>query len=533
MTKFNTRIETECEYCHCKFIAKVRRAKYCSHLCKGRALAKPSKRDGSTGLWPKVCQECQSEFMSETKNKRFCPDCTARHEKESIRKWHRNNPEWQKNWNREHPDSVHASRRKWEGKNPDKVAAQEVRHMARKAEKRAENRRARAIEQQEELKLTAVKYAPASKLDPEEFLETLGIIRLTQNFCKCTRCNNEFYVARTETSARRNLVNYARMGKSPCPYCSSTPLRHSASGAGSRYEHELKKLYPNLSVRGFKPDWMCGKEIDLYDPVAKVGIEFHGMYAHAKMSGDDTGKHKKKADLCEKAGVQLIQIYESEWVQRKDCVIDRLDAIFHKEMTRIPARKLRVKLLENRKEHEMACRFMDTNHIQGRTSFQWGVALMDGNEPVAVCTFRFGTGYAAGGHAENTGKYWELNRFATKLHTCVQGGLSRCISAFWKAHPEVTEMFSFADRRWTCPTRSAYSSSGFDEVGRQRQNYLYTNLDPKEPLKNKQFLRKAKIASNFPAVYSDAKTELEMATELGFYRIYDAGKIKYRMKRPQ
>ena len=187
MTKFNTRIETECQFCHCKFIAKVRRAKYCSPLCKGRALAKPGKKDGSTGLWPKVCQECQTEFMSETKNKRLCPDCTARHEKESIRKWRNGNPEWQKNWNREHPDSLRASKRKWEEKNPDKVEAQEARHASRKAEKRVEKRRTMAIEQQEELKLTAVKYAPAAKLDPEEFLETLGIIRLTQNFCKCTR----------------------------------------------------------------------------------------------------------------------------------------------------------------------------------------------------------------------------------------------------------------------------------------------------------------------------------------------------------
>lgn len=532
-TKFSTRVEKICAFCHEPFIAKVPRAMYCSKLCKGRALAKPAKRDSESGLWPKTCTRCHKDFLSKSKNARMCPECSAESQRESIRKWHRNNPEWQEKWNSEHPESLKKSRKKWCLANPDKVAEYEKKHEGRKAMQRLVARRSRAIEFQKVLAATATKCGPASKLDPMEFMDSIGIVRITANFCRCTRCSGEFYVAKKETSAYRNLKRYAKTGKSPCPYCGDTPFRHSVSNGGSATEFEINNLYPNFTEHGYKPEWMGGKEIDLYDPVAKVGLEFHGLYAHSERRCRDSNSHKVKADLAEKAGIQLIQLYESEWVQSRECVIDKLDAIFHRSMRRIPARKLDVRILVSRNDHELANRFMDENHIQGHSSMQWGVALMEGSSPVAVCTFKLGTGYAAGGHVENTEKYWELNRFATKLHTCVQGGLSRCISAFWKEHPEVDEIFSFADRRWTCPTRSAYSSSGFVEVDRQRPNYMYTNLDPNEPLKNKQFMRKSRIKERSPEIYSDEKTEFQMAHELGYYRIYDAGKIKYRMERPQ
>lgn len=532
-TKFTTRYENECAYCHGKFFSKVKRAMYCSPLCKGRALAKPKKQDSETGMWHKVCTECGIEFDSNIKNTRMCPACRRKKASDACKKWQKNHPDWQKNWNRENPEKIKKSKHKWEAKNPDKVAAMKKRHDVRKAEKREEKRRERAIEKQNEMAASAIRYKPAQKLDQNEFLDSLGLIRITANECLCTRCNNQFFVSMKETSAYRNLKNYSKKGTSPCPYCGETPIRNDVSNSGSVYEHEIMKEYPNFTERHFRPDFMEGKEIDLYDPVARVGLEFHGIWAHSDRRHKGAWAHKKKADMAEKAGIQLIQLYESEWVQRKECVMDKLDAIFHRNMLRIPARKLKVKILLTEKEHEMACRFMDENHIQGHSSFQWGVALMDSEGPVAVCTFRYGTGYAAGGHVENTGRYWELNRYATRLHTAVQGGLSRCISKFWGEHPDVSEVFSFADRRWTCTTRSAYASSGFVEVDMQEPNYQYTNLDPKAPLRNKQFMRKSNIRKRSPEVYSDSKTELEMAHELGFYRIYDAGKIKYKMSKPQ
>ena len=107
--------------------------------------------------------------------------------------------------------------------------------------------------------------------------------------------------------------------------------------------------------------------------------------------------------------------------------------------------------------------------------------------------------------------------------------MSRCIKSFVRNHPEVHTIVSFADRRWTSPIRSAYSISGFVEKERIRPNYMYSDLNPQHPLRNKQYMRKSNIAKRGESCYSPDKTETEMSKELGFYKIYDAGKIRYEM----
>ena len=532
MGEFNTTYEKACMFCGASFIAKVRRAMYCSPLCKSRALAKPKMKDDEAGVWHKECIRCKKPFDSKRRNTRLCPECAAESRKESHRKWVDNNPDWKKEWNAENPEKLRTYHSNWKQKNPDKIRGQVKRRLERRKDKRKEARRDRAVRLQGKMVDVAERYAPAVKLDPNEFAESLNVIRLTQNQCRCTRCGKDFFISLSESSARRTLDRYARKGCSPCPYCSETPLGHSTSTAGSEAENEILGLYPNFTERGIRPDWMDGKEIDLFDPVAGVGIEFHGLYAHSGANSKGPAYHERKADLAEKAGIQLLQVYESEWVQKRECVLDRIDAVLNRGMSRVAARKLTCRVLESRRDRKMASRFMDENHIQGTAGFTWGVALMEGDTPVAVCTFKYGTGYAFGGHNSSTKRYWELNRYATRLHSTVQGGLSRCMARFWEAHPEVHELFSFADRRWTCPRRSAYSSAGFVEAGRQRANYMYTDRRPNHPLLNKQSMRKSRLKESHPEIYSDDKTELQMATELGYYRIYDAGKIKYRIYRP-
>jgi hypothetical protein len=157
---------------------------------------------------------------------------------------------------------------------------------------------------------------------------------------------------------------------------------------------------------------------------------------------------------------------------------------------------------------------------------------------MAVCTFKYGTAYATGGQTDGTEKYWELNRYATRLHFSVVGGITRCVKAFMRTHADVDRIVSFADRRWTCPSRSAYSSSGFVETGRSPSNYVYTDLNPSHPVHNKQFMRKSQILRRAEAdplskeakIYSPDLTETEMSRRLGFFRLYDAGKIRYEYR---
>lgn len=384
------------------------------------------------------------------------------------------------------------------------------------------------------------KWSEARVNAEQEKYNQIHIIRLTINKCKCTRCGHEFVVSKGASDASHALSLRVKSGCSPCPWCGEQPIGGSQNNQKSTPEHEIQKLFPWFSVTHWRPEWLGGKELDLYDPEHRVALEFHGITWHSDFKDAEqvVSRHKRKADLCEANGVQLIQVYETEWVQNREQVIDKLDAIFHVNMERKFARKLSVRELNDTNGRRVANRFMDENHIQGHSCSQWAVGLFDGDEPVAVCSFKFGTAYAAGGQVKGTEKYWELNRYATKMHVSVVGGISRCIKAFERSHPEVNNIVSFADRRWTCPTRSSYSSSGFIETGRCEPNYQYTDLNPGHPLRNKQYMRKGKIEERAKAnlevpeakVFSWDKTETEMARELGFYKIYDAGKIRYEMK---
>lgn len=517
----------ECQTCHKQLDMKVPNKKFCSVRCRDHAkhLRRQAAREE-----PRECKECKKTFTTTDSRQIFCSDkCQDEYTKKARKAERALHPKY---------EECIVCGKKFIKLGSDKCCSREcskehTRRWQQKYHKEhyAENVVKPRITHYQETHDFSGERPLKSEKKRMRFAQSLHIERLSEHRARCLDCGTEFTVSYGNKGCSVAVLrDREAAGTRPCPKCGEAPV--GGAPRFSQVEIELCRLYPGL-LNNAHPAFMNGKELDLFNPDKKIAIEYHGIRWHSGAISDSSSLHKEKADLCERAGVQLIQIYETEWKQRKDCVIDKLDAIFHKDMARIPARKLQVKILETDADHEKANRFLDENHIQGHSGFQWGVALMDGGSMMAVCTFKFGTGYAAGGQAKNTSRYWELNRFATKLHTCVQGGLSRCISAFWKTHPEVTEIFSFADRRWTCPTRSAYSSSGFEEVDRQRQNYMYTSLNPNEPLRNKQFMRKSNIARNFPGVYSDSKTELEMATELGFYRIYDAGKIKYRMKRPQ
>lgn len=501
-----------CQACHKPFTSCKPFAIYCSNECRHRGCYKyvPKCKDG---IYRKVCKRCGKEFDTGSHSKCFCDDCIVIKTREQA-----------KNYAKTHPEKVRLNQQK---------------RIKINSELCAKRRLANAVKVQEELNASAEQLPPITKKLEFDFMQ-LGLVRLTRNKVHCIMCGNDFYMCKNGDDGYRRLKSYLDTKSSPCPYCgqSGKPVYGGATNViGSRSENEIAALYPNFTVRHYRPDFMGGKEIDLYDPENRLGIELHGLAWHSTKFSNDCSEHFNKASMAEEGGVQLLQIYESEWVQRRECVIDKIDAILHKGMKKIPARKLQVKEMRTERERRLLCGFMEKNHIQGAAGSNWAVALMNGKEIAAACTFRLGTGYASGGQTPGTDCYWELNRFATRLHTCVQGGLSRCIAAFKNAHPGVREIFSFADRRWTCPQRSAYGASGFKAVGIVPQNYMYSDLSTTHPLRNKQYMRKSSIArrarvpgSPESEVFDARKTEKQMAEELGYYQVFDAGKIKYRME---
>lgn len=504
----------ECPVCHKVFYTKRTGRTYCSDECQyvvekeGQRLRSARKRASLT----EEEKQAQKEYM-------------ARYRAEKAQEI----SDKQREWREKNREDRAKQKKEYAAKNQPRIKKylKEYNHK-----KTVANRQEKASVRQDDLIARyGVDLSTDARVNTEEFVDTLGIRRINGKWCLCLKCNNLFI----DDHFPQALYDAVRTGRNICPNCGDYPLGVSSI---SGPQMELHRMYPELSVMNYRPEWLDGKEIDLYDPERKLGIEFHGVRWHSSKLQKESSAHRIKADICEANGVQLIQLYETEWVNRREQVIDKLDAIFHRGMTRVYARKLELREMNGKADRDAVNDFMDRNHIQGHSSSQWACGLWLGASLVAVCTFKYGTGYASGGQSENTGKYWELNRYATGDHLSVIGGLSRCMKAFARAHPDVHTVVSFADRRWTCPTRSAYASSGFVEKGRADQNYQYTDLDPEHGLRNKQYMRKAAIerrALDNPEgpeakVFSWDKTESVMAKELGWYKIYDAGKIRYEFE---
>lgn len=92
------------------------------------------------------------------------------------------------------------------------------------------------------------------------------------------------------------------------------------TGYLSKYEVELhewlKSIYSGSILLNSKiPD--SSLELDFYLPDKKLAIEFNGNYWHSTRF-KDTNYHLRKTQLCQDLGINLIHIFEFEWLSSKE-----------------------------------------------------------------------------------------------------------------------------------------------------------------------------------------------------------------------
>ncbi len=103
-------------------------------------------------------------------------------------------------------------------------------------------------------------------------------------------------------------------GKEGCSQCQKRP-------GFSQTEDDLAVFVRGLGVSVIQRDRtvLGGKEIDIYLPELRVGIEFNGDYWHgdgflsSKKNTTSHDLHTNKRRLAEKAGVLLLFVWENDW----------------------------------------------------------------------------------------------------------------------------------------------------------------------------------------------------------------------------
>ena len=258
-----------------------------------------------------------------------------------------------------------------------------------------------------------------------------------------------------------------------------------------------------------------GNELDVYIPSKKLAFEFDGLYWHSEIKKPDKNYHLNKTELCEKQGIQLIHIFEDEWILKNDICKSRIKNLLGVS-ERIYARKCKIVKLDK----QASKTFFNENHIQGNVNASIIYGLEYNGEIVSAMSF--------GGLRKNLGSnsmdgHYELLRFANKKGYTVIGGASKLFNHFIKENNPI-EVVSYADRRWS--KGNLYEQLNFNFSHTSEPSYFYVIGSER---KNRFGYRKDILISKYGCSPTD--TEHNFCKSKGWYRIYDCGTKVYKWKK--
>lgn len=258
-------------------------------------------------------------------------------------------------------------------------------------------------------------------------------------------------------------------------------------------------------------------ELDIYLPKHNIAFEYNGLIFHSELYGKEKKYHLNKTIECNKQNIQLIHIWEDEWINKLNIVKSRIRNLFGIS-NKIYARKCIIKKVEN----DIERKFLNENHLQGYVASSIKIGLYYNNELSAIMTFgnnRFGKNVHQDGH-------YELLRFANKLNTQIIGGASKLMSYFIKNY-NVTNIISFADRCWTIEDKNLYKSLGFVFKGYTELNYWY--VINKKKIHRMNFTKEKLKEKGYINTDNSHLTEREILANNGIYRLWGCGNLKYEM----
>lgn len=245
-------------------------------------------------------------------------------------------------------------------------------------------------------------------------------------------------------------------------------------------------------------------EIDIIIPSHKVGIEFCGLYWHSDRFKTENDYHTLKLDLVNKAGYQLITIFEDEWLDNQELVQNKILETLNAISPIIAEYNIKkITASESKK-------FLDQYHLQGDIYSFIAYGAYVNNELIAVMTF-----------AKDKNNY-ELLRYSTN-GTNYKNVAEELFATFVKNHYPL-EVNCYVDRRYPS---NLYNDLGFKLIKTVPSDYWYVHTNTvtrnhRTDFDKKKLLKEGKFKSTI---------EHEMMKEMGYDRIWDCGQYIYQWKR--
>lgn len=293
----------------------------------------------------------------------------------------------------------------------------------------------------------------------------------------CNDCNSTFDITYSLFYKRRETSTVI------CTNCNEVDKHQS--GLEVMLFNFIKSNYDRDIIQNYKID---KKEIDIYLPELKLGFEFNGIYWHSDLYKSKLF-HKEKTDICNSNNIQLIHIWEDDWLYKQDIVKSMVLNKIGYTSRKIYARRCEIREVS---DLNITRDFLDKNHIQGNVNSSIKIGLYYNSELVSLMCFK------------KSGIEYDLNRFCSLLGVIVIGGASKMLKYFVDNHSGNITTFS----NNTYSDGSVYEKIGFEKVYEIGPDYSYVV----DGIRVHKFNFRGKETKDL-------------------IKIYDSGKVKYKYKK--
>jgi len=340
-------------------------------------------------------------------------------------------------------------------------------------------------------------------IDKYNNLNIVDIVKEGEVIIKCDKCLTDYTI---NTNFLR--LRYFRYLVEPCLNCNPNKS-YSFTG-----QNEIFELFDKLGINVIRNDRkvLLGKELDIYLPDYNIAIEFNGLYWHSELYKDKK-YHLDKKERCLERGINLIHIWEDDWLYKKHIVKSRLLNLINENNIKIYARKCKIVIINS----DIYKHFLNDNHLQGSINSSYNIGLEYNDELVSIMTFgklRRSTGL------KSVNNEWELYRFCSKLNMNVIGGFSKLLKYF-EININPNKLITYANRDWSYDN-NIYINSKFNFISNTKINYWYFDKNIKRI--HRFNYRKDKLIKQG---FDSKMTEKDIMFNRGFNIIYDCGSIKY------
>jgi very-short-patch-repair endonuclease len=291
---------------------------------------------------------------------------------------------------------------------------------------------------------------------------------------------------------------YIANGKTPrCPNCHPKNI--------SSHETNIREFFEDrYQLTSTSPRILNNKEIDIYFEELKLGIEYNGSYWHSSPKKEPT-YHQDKSLSAKEQGIKLFHIWDDEWMNNKDKIINYIDSLAGKSKI-IYARNTQVKEITYKEAHP----FIENTHLKGNTKAKVYIGLFHNDVLVSCMSF--------GKPRFRKDSDWEIIRFCSSLS--VIGGASKMVKYFRKHY--TGSIITYADLDYS--TGAVYLQCGFTLIDKTVPSYFYIKNEARY---SRQQLQKKKLIKKYPEL--SHLTGKEILETKHYFKIYTSGSLVYRL----